>query len=143
MSGNSRILGPATLSIFLHFIDDKGQTCKVEYSAAPGRLPTEADLHKAIGASQAAVPAEFRLMDGGEFLNLVVIKEKFGKTGNFAAPDSFLYDVEALAAAARSAYEPTEDDDGGGDHAEAGLDDLEDPEDDDDLLDLDEFGDDD
>lgn len=104
------MIGPFTFEIFLHVVNEEaGATGKVVLSTAPGRIPTEEDLHRLFGKALAALPEGFRLMDGEEFFNRVLVKEHTGREGNFAVPAACNFDVEALTAAALAAHKPDEE----------------------------------
>ena len=103
------LIGPITLEAKVHFVNDAtGQIGNADVSLPAGKPVTVEALHRAVGQTLAALPEGFRLMDGGEFFNKVLIREKFGRDGNFATPDGFSYDSDALSEAGRAAYTPPE-----------------------------------
>lgn len=99
------MIGPITIDVKVHVGNDNGVTGAATVGLPVGEVPTIVDLHEAIGKALAALPGDFRLLEPGEFLNRVLIKEKTGRIGNFAVPPTMIYDAEALSAASRSAFE--------------------------------------
>lgn len=111
------IAGPFTIDVHVHVANDaEGQIGSACVSLAAGRVPTQEDLHWAAGVALAALPEGWRLLDGAEFFNRVLVRKKFGRDGNFAAPSDFGYDVAVLTAAghavaaARKEKEPERED---------------------------------
>lgn len=103
----NKMIGPFTIELKIHVRNDEdGATGEIAYTCPPGRLPALEGLHAAIGESIKQLPEGWRLLDSDEFFNQVLVKKKTGRGGNFAVPDSFSYDVEALAAAAGVVHVP-------------------------------------
>lgn len=101
------IIGPITLEAKVHVAnDEENMIGAATYTLPVGRAITAEDMHRAIGGVLAAMPEGWRLLDGNEFFNKVLVKEKTGRAGNFAVPADMDYDVEALTAAAKAAYVP-------------------------------------
>lgn len=128
---SKQVIGPFTVDIKVHLGNEEDRTIAgVTVGLSRGSVPTEQDIHRAIGQALAAMPEGFALLSGGDFFNKVVVKEKFGRAGNFAVPSEWNYDVEALEAAARAAYVPAaESDDEGSDDED--YDDFDDEDEDD------------
>lgn len=123
------VIGPITLEAKVHFAkDDEGLIGSANVGLAPGQPATVEALHRAVGQTFAALPEGFRLLTPDEFFNKVLVKEKTGRTGNFATPASFHYDADALIKAGRAAYTPEPEDEPGADSD----DDMDDWDEDDD-----------
>ena len=109
------VVGPITLEAKVHFTKpDTNVIGSATVGLGVGEPVTLEALHRAVGQTLAALPEGCRLLDPSEFFNKVLVKEKTGRTGNFATPASFHYDADALAVAGRAAYtpEPETDDEG-------------------------------
>jgi hypothetical protein len=108
---SEQLIGAFTIDVKVH-VENKaeGTIGAVTIGLAPGKVPTLEALHRAVGQTLSALPKGYELLGGEDFFNKVLVKEKTGRIGNFATPSSFLYDVEALAAAGRAAYTPEPDD---------------------------------
>lgn len=101
------MIGPITLEAKVHFaIDDDNVIGSANVGLSVGEPVTLEALHRAVGQTLEALPANARLLTPDEFFNKVLVKEKTGRVGKFAIPSSFQYDVDDLASAARAAYTP-------------------------------------
>lgn len=100
-----QLIGPFTIDVKVH-VAGENTIGAVTVGLSPGKVPTLESIQRAIGQAIAALPPEYHLLNGDDFFNKVLVKEKTGRIGNFATPSSFLYDVDALAASARAAYVP-------------------------------------
>lgn len=98
------LVGPVTFDVKVHVANDEDSVIgAVTVGLAPGKPVTHRSLLRAIGQALEALPDGYRLLSGDEFFNKVLVKEKTGRTGNFATPAGFGYDPEQLAADARAA----------------------------------------
>ena len=96
--------GPVQISGKIHMIrHDEKATAVVDYDFKVGQPISQDYILEAIGKAIESVPKSFRLMDGSEFFNYVVVKEMTGRVGNFAVPQSFAWDPAELEASARAA----------------------------------------
>lgn len=102
-------IGPITLEAKVHIIRDDGTIGSATVDLSPGKPVQIEDLHQAVGLALAALPDNFRLLTADEFFNCVLVKEKTGRIGHFATPESFRYDVDALTECGRAACPPESD----------------------------------
>jgi hypothetical protein len=104
---SDKLIGPFTFDVKVHVESQDERTIgAVTIGLAPGKVPTIEDIHRAIGQALAALPDGYTLLEGKDFFNRVLVKEKTGRIGNFATPASFRYDLAELETAARGAYQP-------------------------------------
>lgn len=100
------MIGPFTIDIKIHVQSEKeGTIGSVTYGLSPGRVPTREDFIRGIGAALAALPDGYSLLNGDDFFNKVLVKEKTGRVGNFAVPGDCCYDVDALHDEAWAAFQ--------------------------------------
>lgn len=99
------MIGPITLEAKVHFATSEGQIGAVTVGLPPGATVSHQRLLCAIGQALAVMPPDYRLLDGSEFLNHVLVREKTGRSGDFACPRDMEFDVQALVASARRAAE--------------------------------------
>lgn len=101
------MIGPIELKAKVHFyVGDKLASATV--GLAPGKVPTQEDLLRAIGqallgAQQQFGEANIDLIDGETFFNCVLVPGLTGRRGKFALPKQFAYDLAATEAAALAA----------------------------------------
>lgn len=101
------MIGPVQLEAKIHFRIGDQLGC-VTYSFPVGEPVTEQDLLVAIGKSLTSVREQLdqcELLDAQTFFNAVLVAEKTGRRGNFAAPSSFDYDTLKLEADAFEAMQ--------------------------------------
>jgi hypothetical protein len=102
-----QLIGPFTIDVKVHVgSDSEGTIGAVTVGLAPGQVPTAEAIYRAIGQALSALPESYALLEGDEFFNKVLVKEKTGRNGNFATPSSFDFDTAELAEKARAAYVP-------------------------------------
>lgn len=102
------MFGPVTFEMKVHVINENGDTGYTACTLARGQLPAVEEIHRLIGESLAATnggESPFRLMEGEEFFNRVIVKELTGRKGNFAIGRDDEYDTTALAAVSTAAYQ--------------------------------------
>lgn len=94
------ILGPIEIDVKVHVVDPvTGNSGVVTYSLSPGRVPTEDFIKKAISESYDAVKDQgLAVMAPSTFFNYVLVKNKFGRVGNFAVPGEFDYTLDVPTA---------------------------------------------
>lgn len=106
-----KIVGPITFDMYVHVQSEDGSLRgKVTVGLPPGRVPTEDSIYKAIGQALNAIEGSYVLMEPDNFVS-VLIEEKTGQRGEWAAPGYMRYDAEDLVARATKAVEVTGDDD--------------------------------
>jgi hypothetical protein len=103
-------LGPITWDMYVHVQDASGaHRGMVTVGISPGKVPTEEEIIKAIGAALNALPDGYCLMEPDNFISLL-IEEKTGQRGPWAAPETMRYDADALIDRALKAAEVKEND---------------------------------
>lgn len=93
-----KVLGPVTLEAKIHVINpETGDMGVVTYNFSPGQPVTEESIEESMqAANDAVVEHGMLLMAPYTFFNHVLVKEKTGRVGNFAVPNSFHYDAFGL-----------------------------------------------
>ena len=103
----AKMIGPVTFSMKVHFGNQQEQLIgSVNCDLAAGRVPDEKAVMEMIGEALNALPddKDLELLSPSDFFNNVIIKEKFGRKGNFAVPNDFTYDVKQLTEVANAAH---------------------------------------
>jgi len=86
------ILGPIEIELKIHFAHPDGHTASATYSMPVGQPVSAENIETAVREALAAVAEKgFLLMGPDTFFNGVLVKRKFGRVGNFAAPAEFEY----------------------------------------------------
>lgn len=93
----SPILGPIQIEASIHLVHPDGHIAKVTFGFPPGKEVSADDIEEALKKSSSAVEEQgFVLMGPDTFFNNVLVKEKTGRAGRFATPNSFQFDAFGL-----------------------------------------------
>lgn len=91
---NEQILGPIQFEGKIHMVHPEGHHATVTFKFAPGRPITVDGIESALRTAQQAVEEQgFILMGPSTFFNHVLVKEKTGRSGNFAITKDFQFDA--------------------------------------------------